>query len=148
MAHSPVHEFRQQILIRAPIERVWERLVDWERLSDWMSEASEFKVTSERREGVGVTAQARIKIAGISTKDSVEVVVWEPPERLEIAHLGWVKGGGVMSCRQLDGDVLVTWTETLIPPLGWLGWTGMLLLRRVIRHTFQKDIILLKTLVE
>jgi hypothetical protein len=81
--------------IDAPPEVVWHYLVDWERLGNWMKEASKFRVTSPHREGVGVEADAIIRIGWLSTIDPIRVARWEPPELLEIEHRGWVKGTGV-----------------------------------------------------
>ncbi len=57
-----------------PPEVVWELITDWEHQDDWMLEASDFVVISEHREGVGVEAEATIKIGGIKTRDKVRVV--------------------------------------------------------------------------
>src|SRR5687767_15133671 len=142
-------EIQTSILIAASPEEVWKRLVDWERLYLWMLEASDFQVTSSYREGLGVTALATIRIAGIRTTDPVEVVGWEPPTKLEIAHKGWVKGRGIMTCQSVDtGSTRVDWLESLQPPLGVLGRLGLLTLRPRMRSIFQRDLVKLKELVE
>ena len=43
-----------------PSDVVWRLITDWEHQDDWMLEASDFVVTSEQREGVGVEAEATI----------------------------------------------------------------------------------------
>jgi hypothetical protein len=43
-----------------PAHVVWELVTDWEHQDDWMLEASDFVVTSEHREGLGVEAEATI----------------------------------------------------------------------------------------
>jgi uncharacterized protein YndB with AHSA1/START domain len=70
LAGPPV-EIDMSVRIDAPPEVVWGYLVDWENLDQWMIEGKGFKVTSPHREGVGVTAEATIRIAGISTTDPV-----------------------------------------------------------------------------
>src|SRR5918992_4503912 len=77
-----------------PPEVVWALITDWEHQDDWMLEATDFTVTSEVREGIGVEAEATIRIAGIKTRDRVRVVGWEANHRLAIRHLGWVAGVG------------------------------------------------------
>lgn len=132
----------------APPEAVWARLVDWERLGDWMHEASHFRVTTLRREGVGVEAAARIRIAGITTDDSIRVTRWEPPEWLEIQHLGWVKGSGLMHCRPSATGSFLWWRESLIPPLGTVGRLGMTALAPVMGAVFRRDLRLLRALLQ
>jgi uncharacterized protein YndB with AHSA1/START domain len=134
--------------IDAPPEVVWHYLVDWERLGNWMKEASKFRVTSPHREGVGVEADAIIRIGWLSTIDPIRVARWEPPELLEIEHRGWVKGTGVMRCVRQRSGVQLWWTETLIPPWGLLGKLGMWLWQPLIRRTFERDLAVLKALVE
>ncbi|MEO6795478.1 MAG: SRPBCC family protein [Candidatus Dormibacter sp.] len=134
-------------IVRPPAT-VWRYLVDWERLHLWMSELSALRITSARREGVGVEGQATVRIGGIATTDRIRVTSWEPPTELTITHLGWVSGSGVMRCKDAAGDTAFLWTETLEPPLGLLGWLGMSLLRSLIGQTFAADVARLKTLVE
>lgn len=130
----------------SPVE-VWARLVDWEHLGDWMHEASEFRVTTPEREGVGVEAAARIRIAGITTEDAIRVTRWEPYEWLEIQHLGWVKGSGLMHCRPSATGTYLWWRETLIPPWGLAGWVGLRLLQPVMGQVFRRDLRSLKKLM-
>lgn len=137
-----------QIGIAAPPEQVWPFLVDWENLSRWMKEGSAFRVTSQTREGVGVTAVAKIKMAGIVTEDPVKVSRWEPPRLLEIQHLGWVKGSGKMTCYEEPSGTHLAWRETLFPPWGPVGALGIRLMKPVIRRIFTRDLGLLKDLVE
>jgi hypothetical protein len=134
--------------IRAPAETVWRHLVDWEHLDRWMTEARAFRVTSEHREGVGVTAEATISIAGVTTTDSIRVSRWEPPTLLEIQHLGWVRGYGVMECIPEWSGTRVMWKERLWPPLGLAGAIGLRAFKPLMRRIFDHDLGLLKQLVE
>lgn len=136
------------VRIEAPPEVVWPYLVDWENLDLWMIEGHGFKVTSEHREGLGVTAEATIRIAGISTTDPVRVTRWDPPEVLEISHQGWVAGEGLMLCKPAPWGTFLFWKETLHPPMGILGAVGLRLFKPIMRRTFERDLRLLKDLVE
>ena len=132
-----------------PREVVWDLITDWENLSDWMLEASDFVVTSEHREGIGVEAEATIKIGGISTRDRVKVSGWEPPKRLAIDHLGWVAGRGEMHLTPLSDDrTHLFWREELIPPqsLGSLGAIGLTGFKPLMRRIFERDLKILKGL--
>lgn len=133
-----------------PQDVVWALITDWENLSDWMLEASHFVVTSEHREGLGVEAEATIKIGGISTRDKVVVSGWERPKRLAIDHLGWVAGHGEMHLTPLSGDrTHLFWREELIPPqsLGGLGALGLTGFKPFMRRIFERDLRILKGLV-
>lgn len=147
MAGPPV-EIDMSIRINAAPEVVWSYLVDWENLELWMLEGKGFKVTSPHREGVGVTAEATIRIAGVTTTDPVEVTRWEPPHALEIAHKGWVAGEGLMECRPAPWGTFLVWKETLHPPLGLPGAVGIRFFKPIMRKTFERDLRLLKQLVE
>jgi uncharacterized protein YndB with AHSA1/START domain len=134
--------------IARPPEAVWPHLVDWELLGRWMREARGFRVLSAHRQGVGVEAEATIRIAGITTRDRIRVTRWEPPSVLEMAHLGWVKGTGYMEVSPTDSGTHLFWREALVPPWGLLGLLGMTLVRPLMRHTFRRDLALLRELVE
>jgi carbon monoxide dehydrogenase subunit G len=144
---KPIEVFTE-ISINAPADAIWPYLVDWENLGDWMEEASDFLVTSNHREGVGVTAEATVKIGGIKTRDAIRVATWEPPRLLVIEHLSWVKGSGRLSSIREGGGSLLTWKETLVPPLGIAGALGMRLFKPLMRRIFQRDLETLKRLVE
>lgn len=134
--------------IDAPPEQVWERIVDWEKLGSWMLEASEFRVDGPRREGVGTRATATIRIGGITTEDPIQVTRWEPPRVLEMQHLGWVKGFGVIRLFAKEEGTHVFWREVLIPPWGPFGAIGMRVFAPLMRQVFRRDLGVLKRLLE
>ncbi len=120
---------------------VWKLVTDWERQSDWMLEASDFVVTSAHREGIGVEAEATIRIGGITTRDRIRVSVWEPPRKLTIDHLGWVTGQGEIHIFPAGPDrSRVFWREELHPPLGLLGAVGMRMFKPLMRRIFERDV--------
>lgn len=135
--------------IRGAPQVVWPYLVDWERLDRWMIEADSFRLVGDRREGVGVEAQARVRIAGITTHDRIRVVRWEPPWVLEMEHLGWVRGRGYIELTPAkEGGTTLFWREELVPPWGFVGRLGMRLLSGRMRRIFRRDLELLRRLVE
>jgi uncharacterized protein YndB with AHSA1/START domain len=143
---APVHVVTIVDLPRSP-EAVWPFLVDWERLDRWMKEIRDVRVTSEQREGVGVEAEATVRIAGISTRDRIRVTRWEPPTVLEIAHLGWVTGVGYMELSPTDRGSRLFWRETLVPPWGLAGSIGIRMLFPLLRWVFRRDLHCLRGLV-
>ncbi len=131
-----------------PPEIVWELITDWEHQDDWMLEASDFVVISEAREGIGVEAEATVTIGGLSTRDKVRVVGWDPNHRLAIRHLGWVSGMGEIFLTPLSNNrTYVFWREDLEPPFGFLGKAGMRLLKPLMKRIFERDLRVLAGLV-
>lgn len=129
-------------------ERVWELITAWERQSEWMLEMSDVVVTSPQREGLGVTAEATVSIAGISTRDRIRVDAWNPPHHLGIVHEGWVGGRGDLRIRaNSDSTTRLNWREELQPPWGIIGAIGLRLIRPFITRTFRRDLGALRGLI-
>jgi hypothetical protein len=136
------------VTIAAPPAQVWPYLVDWEHLDRWQKEASDFRVLSATRDGVGVVAEATIRLAGFRTRDPIVVTAFDPPRLLGIRHEGWVQGTGLMRLSWTGVATRLDWTETYVPPLGLAGWAGMALLRPLLLRTFRRDLRLLRGLCE
>lgn len=135
-------------VLPGPPGLVWELLTDWEHQDDWMLEASDVVVTSDHREGEGVEAEATVRIGGLRMRDRIKVRAWEPPRRLVIEHLGWVKGTGELRLSPLpDGSTRIDWVEALRPPLGPLGSAGLRLYAPLLRRTFARDLRVLEGVV-
>jgi carbon monoxide dehydrogenase subunit G len=132
-----------------PADVVWSLITDWEHQDDWMLEASDFEVIGEQREGVGVEARATVRIAGIKTRDTIRVSMWEPPRILVIDHLGWVKGAGEIQLQPVSEGTRMRWRETLYAPrvLGPVGRLGLRLGAPLMRRIFRQDLRVLRSLV-
>jgi carbon monoxide dehydrogenase subunit G len=132
-----------------PPEVVWALITDWEHQDDWMLEASSFRVTTDRREGVGVEARATVRFGPFRTRDRVRVSMWEPPRILVIDHLGWVKGAGEIQLVPVKEGTRMRWRETLYAPkaLGPIGRIGLRLLAPKMKRVFQRDLRVLRSLV-
>ncbi|MGH2774941.1 MAG: SRPBCC family protein [Actinomycetota bacterium] len=129
-------------------EVVWSLITDWENQGDWQLEASDFVVKSPEREGVGVRAEATVSIGGITTRDEVVVVAWEPNKLLAIEHRGWVSGRGELYLTALGSDrTHVFWVERLYPPLGIAGAIGLVVFRPLMSRIFKRDLRVLQGLV-
>ena len=139
--------FDLTIDLPATAEVVWGCITDWERLPEWMTELSQVRVLGPGRGGVGMEAEGVVRMAGITTRDRMRITGWEPPHRLEIAHLGWVKGGGLMLCSPESAGTRLAWSEWFEPPVGLLGRVGMLLLSPLIRRRFEEDLRRLQALL-
>jgi uncharacterized protein YndB with AHSA1/START domain len=135
-----------------PPEVVWRLITDWENQGDWQLEARDFVVKSAAREGVGVVAEATVSIGGITTRDAIEVVAWEPNEHLAIEHKGWVSGRGDIRLTPLGSGerpdrTHVHWIETLHPPLGFAGALGLIAFKPLMARAFKRDLRVLQGLV-
>jgi hypothetical protein len=140
--------FETRCDLPGPTDVVWRLITDWERQSEWMLEMSDVVVTSASRQGVGVTAEATVKIAGISTRDPIRVDVWEPPRRLGIVHEGWVRGRGDLRLTALgDETTRLDWREELRPPWSIVGALGMRMFRPLLARAFRRDVGALQALV-
>jgi hypothetical protein len=106
------------------IEEAWAVLTRWERQADWMLDADEVVVRSTHREGIGVRLDVRTRLLQIPAfVEPMEVVAWEPPTSLEIAHGGAVRGRGTWHLEPLEDGTRFTWVEdvALAVPLGDLA---------------------------
>lgn len=138
-------------VLPGPAAMVWHLITDWEHQDDWMLEARDFVVLGDQREGIGVEAAATVSIGGITTRDKVRVVGWEPERRLAIAHEGWVSGIGELTLWPAAGgtETYVAWREELHPPqaLGVLGTIGLALFKPLMARVFARDLRVLAGLV-
>ena len=129
-------------------EIVWDLITEWENQGDWMLEASDFVVTSEAREGVGVESEATVRIGGIAVRDKVRVDAWEVRRHLGIEHLGWVSGRGDIYLTAIGDDrTHVFWREQLRPPLGLAGSLSLMALKPLMQRVFARDLKVLGGLV-
>lgn len=128
-------------VLPGPPDVVWHLITDWENQDKWMLEARDFVITSEHREGVGVSGEATVSIAGITTRDRITVTAWEPERRLAIVHEGWVSGEAEMLLTSLGPDrTHLFWQERLFPPLGLLGALGITAFKPLMRRIFVRDL--------
>lgn len=139
---------RMMEVIDAPIERVWEVVVDIPLQVEWMREMKSVTVIPPGPARVGTRGEATVRILGISVRDTVEVTVVDPPHAYAIRHDGLFQGGGVITLEAgADGTTtVVRWAETLVPPClpNLLG----ILQAPVLQRIFQDDLRRLKALVE
>ncbi|MHB8397625.1 MAG: SRPBCC family protein [Candidatus Limnocylindrales bacterium] len=140
------------IVVRAPIERVWDELADIPGQVRWMAELKAVRIETPGPFRVGTRAVGLVRIFGIPVWDPVEVVAWQPPHRFAIRHTGVFRGGGVIELEPLAADgggspsTVVRWDESLRPPLFPL--LGELIGRPILSRIFQADLETFARLVE
>jgi len=112
--------------IAAPLDRVWNELVDWPGQSRWIPFTT-VRIETDHATGLGVRATAlsgywlgRIPIGLL---DRFVVTGWTPPganarAELEVLHLGpYFTGEGVFALRSQGGVITVTCVELFNLPL-------------------------------
>jgi uncharacterized protein YndB with AHSA1/START domain len=118
----------ERVAVAAPPQVVWEALTDWEGQSGWMVATTVTADPDGHRVGERLTAVTRV--AGVGFSDPMEVVRWDPPRRVDVAHLGRVvRGTGTFAVEPAPGGAWCVWAEDLHLPLGPLGRFGFALLR-------------------
>lgn len=101
------------VVVYVPVEVAWAAMTDWVSQGDWMP-LTDVAVTSGDG-GLGTRLSARTGVGPVAFVDDMEIDVWEPPRRCEVAHHGKVvRGRGVFEVESLGaGAARVTWTEEL-----------------------------------
>jgi hypothetical protein len=120
---------RSDVVLPVPVEHAWDLLVRWEGQADWMRDADRIRVLTSRREGAGVVIAVKTRVLGVPLfTERMEVVAWEPPRRLRLAHGGLVRGIGEWRltpvARGDERGTRFTWEERLtlgVPLLGTLA---------------------------
>ena len=120
----------ERVAVAVPVETAWAGLTGWEDQTGWML----FTVVTVEPGGhrVGERLDAFTRIAGLGFHDRMEVTRWEPPNLVEVVHLGRVvRGGGTFEVRPAPGGAWLVWGEDLDLPLGPVGALGFAVLRPV-----------------
>jgi hypothetical protein len=104
----------RSILLPCPATEVWDVLTRWERQTDWMLDADEITVRSTQRAGIGVRLDVRTRLFQIPAfTEPMEIIAWDPPRSLEIAHGGLVVGHGAWSLEPVGSGTRFTWIEVV-----------------------------------
>ena len=103
--------------INAPIQKVWDSLVQWEKQGEWMLQTKVW-VTSEITEGVGTSIKAVTGVGSFGVLDSMTVTSWQPPHTCDVLHTGKIiKGTGRFHLREITSDTTIfDWSEEVIAP--------------------------------
>ena len=105
------------IIIKAPIQKVWDSLAQWEKQGDWMLQTKVW-VTSPITEGVGTEITAFTGVGKLGILDTMSVTSWQPPHTCDVVHTGKIiKGTGRFHLRELDATTTAfDWSEEVIAP--------------------------------
>jgi hypothetical protein len=162
----------RSIRIAAPIERVWEVLVDIPRQPLWMHDLKEVVIETPGPLRVGSVAIGTVRMFGLSQSDPIEITLLDPPTDYGIAHRGAFRGHGTFHLVPLGSQATaVHWHESLrptpeaLPPLpilsrlavvgptvgragDWLLRVSDPLLKPIFELVFRADLRRLKQLIE
>jgi hypothetical protein len=118
-----------------PPEEAWRFLTDWELQPGWMKDADSVSVLGERREGTGVYLAVRTRIYGVPLfTERLEVVAWNPPRRLVMAHRSFIRGVGVWRLDPVPDGSLFRWIEEISLPVPVLGAIALAVYRPFMRR--------------
>ena len=134
--------------ISAPPERVWASIERWEEQSLWIRDAVWVRVLTPEREGVGVRVRVLNRVLLVPLfSEQLEVIGWDPPRRMVMAHRSFVRGTGIWSLLPEDSGTRFTWTEELSLPIPLLGELALLVYRPFLRRLMRGSLANLQRLV-
>ncbi len=111
------------IRIQAPIERVWDILVDWEGQPRWMVDVRRVSVLSPHRTGPDVLLRCQMGVRRpLSVTDDMITTEWYEHSTVGVRHLGkLIRGYGAFDLEPTPTGTRFVWWEEVDPPLGPLG---------------------------
>lgn len=127
---------RAEVVLPVEARTAFAALARWEEQPTWMRDAARVEVVGARREGPGVRLCVRTRILGLPIlTDVLEVVGWDPPRRIDVAHRRLVRGRGSWRLEALgQARTRLTWTEELHLPVPLVGELALLAYRPVMRR--------------
>jgi hypothetical protein len=132
--HSGAITARARIVLPVRVEEAWDRLLDWESQPGWMRDADRVEVLTPHRAGTGVVIAVRTRVLGVPLfAERLEVVAWEPPRRLRLAHRSLVGGYGEWRltpvARGAERGTRLTWEERLSLGFPLVGAAALIVYR-------------------
>lgn len=130
-----------QVVIAAPVERVWAALERVEEHVEWMADAEKLTFLTDRRRGSGTRISVLTRIGPLRTTDVIEFTAWEPPWRMAVRHEGLVSGHGEFELTAADDSTTkLAWTEHLSFPLRFGGRIGAAVARPILASIWRGNL--------
>jgi hypothetical protein len=134
--------------LAAPPDRVWDRIRRWEDQARWIRDAVWVRVLTTEREDVGARVKVLNRVLHVPLfTEQLEVVGWDPPRRMVMAHRSFVRGTGIWSLEPVNGSTRFTWTEELSLPIPLLGELALLVYRPFLRRLMRGSLANLQRLM-
>jgi hypothetical protein len=138
-----------EIGLPAPTNDVWSILVDWASQSTWMRDADEVALETRRSTGIGTIVAVRTRVLGVPLfTDRLEVVAWEPPRRLVVAHRRLIRGTGEWLVTASGTGSRFRWTEDVSLRPEPIGEIVLAAYRPLLRRLMERSSMALRERVE
>jgi hypothetical protein len=144
---------RAEVVLPLGLDEAWDRLIDWESQPRWMRDADRVEVLTPHRGGTGVVIGVRTRVLHVPLfTDRLEVVAWDPPRRLCLAHRGPVGGFGEWRlapvARGDERGTRFTWEESPSLAVPVLGAPALAVYRPFLRSLMRRSLEDLRRMVE
>ncbi len=125
----------REVVLPVPPAAAWAALTDWERQAEWMRDADRVEVVSPQRTGLGTMVAVRTRVLHVPLfTERLEVVGWDPPRELRIAHRSFVRGTGTWSLEPAGTGTRFRWVEQISLPVPILGELALRVYRPFMRR--------------
>lgn len=122
-------------------ERVWSTIERWEEQARWIRDAVWVRVLTTERSGRGARIEVMNRVLHVPLfTEQLEIVGWEPPRRMVMAHRSFVRGTGIWSLEPEDDSTRFTWSEELSLPIPILGELALLVYRPFLRRLMRRSL--------
>lgn len=129
-------------------DRVWSMIERWEEQARWIRDAVWVRLLTHERTGAGARVEVMNRVLHVPLfTEQLEVVGWDPPRRMVMAHRSFVRGTGTWSLAPVDGSTTFTWTEELSLPIPILGELALLVYRPFLRRLMRGSLANLQRLI-
>ena len=142
-------KIEKAVEIKATPEKVFNYLKDLEKQPEWMPSIKSHKITSERKEGVGITTHCITEPGGRRIEWDAEVTEWEVNKKIAWECNPPLKNKGSFSLEPLDDGTRVTFEMNYELPYSILGKIiDRLKVRKDMEEDVSKGLENLKVLLE
>ena len=138
-----------EVGLPVPPREAWDVLVAWETQAAWMQDVDRVTVESDTRAGVGTMIAVRTRVLNIPLfTERLEVIAWEPPHRLLMAHRSFIAGTGTWELEPAGSGSRLRWTEDIALPVPLLGELALAAYRPIMRLLMSRSMAALRRTIE